>query len=141
MALSFSEGAGVRFHCSPVGQHILAYHPQHTHTSSITPSNPQTTRHKIYCISELYLSMLVLLFELFNLLQTAGLFFLGQFKCNVLKGINLLVGLHLALSFGMLESVIGFFSPCAMLYNSSCCAICVSLCARLLYVPNCYSCG
>lgn len=59
----------------------------------------------------------------------------------MLKGVNLLVGWHLALSFGMLESVIGFFSPCVALYNSSWCAICVSLCARLLYVPNCYSCG
>ncbi len=40
MALSFSVGAGVRFHCGPMGQHILAHcPPMHTHTHSHTHSH------------------------------------------------------------------------------------------------------
>lgn len=55
MALSFSVGAGVRFHCGPMGQHILAYRPPtHTHTLTHTclMQPPKVTHHKIYCIPE-----------------------------------------------------------------------------------------
>ena len=43
MALSFSVGAGVRFHCAPMGQHILAYRsPTHTHCHTHTHTHTHT---------------------------------------------------------------------------------------------------
>lgn len=92
MALSFSLGVGVRFHCGPMGQHILSYcPPAHTHSSTIPSINlnqltlkskvhislnspkthfsihPSTVCRKIVKIS--------FPFELFNPWWTAGLFF------------------------------------------------------------------
>ena len=91
--------------------------------------------------SALYKNIIpLLLFELLNPWWTAGLFFWADSYATALKGVNLLVGWHLALSFAMLESVMGFLSPCVALYNSSRRASCVSLCVRLLCLLNCCSC-